>query len=65
VTQLKPRVISVGEFTAESLETQAAELPPSEKKQASILREAAKLQREHGSKKKIRVWEKSEQEPPM
>ena len=55
-----PREITVGEFTAEELEREAAAMPPSYKAQADVLRDAAKIYRERGSKKKIRVWEEGE-----
>jgi hypothetical protein len=45
-----PREITAGEFTAESLEKEAASLPASMKAQADILRNAANIYREHGSK---------------
>jgi hypothetical protein len=62
MAQLKPRLISVGDFVAESLETEANKLPPSKKEQAEIWRTAAKSQRELGSKKMIRVWEEMPEE---
>jgi hypothetical protein len=55
-----PREITAGEFVAESLEGEAAKMPPSMKTQADILRDAAKIFREQGGKKKIRVWEEGE-----
>ena len=53
----KPRDTTAGEFTAELLEEEANQMPPSMKTQADILRDAAKIYRERGSKRKIRVWE--------
>jgi hypothetical protein len=59
-----PREITVGEFVAEELEREAAAMPPSYKAQADSLRNAAKVERELGSKKKIRVWEEGEPDYP-
>jgi hypothetical protein len=55
-----PRELTVGEFTAEALEQEAAGMPPSRKEQADILRRAAQIYRESGSKKRIRVWDEDE-----
>jgi hypothetical protein len=55
-----PREIKVGEFVAEELEREAAKMPPSSKAQADALRDAARLYREQGNKKKIRIWEDGE-----
>ncbi len=52
-----PREITVGEFVAQELERGAAGMPASYKARADSLRDAAKVQREFGSKRKIRVWE--------
>jgi hypothetical protein len=57
-----PRELTVGEFTAEALEQEAAGMPDSRKEQAQILRNMAKLMRENGSKKMIRVWNEDEWE---
>jgi hypothetical protein len=57
-----PREITVGEFTAEALEQEAAGMPDSRKEEAQILRNMAKLMRENGSKKRIRVWNEDEWE---
>jgi hypothetical protein len=57
-----PRLITAGEFVAESLEQEAAHMPPSRKAEAETLRAAAKTYREIGSKRKIRVWEEDEME---
>jgi hypothetical protein len=54
------REVTAGEFTAESLETEAAKMPPSKKAEADILRSAAKIYREIVGKRKIRVWEEGE-----
>lgn len=53
----EPRETTPGEFVAESLEVEAAKMPPSMKEQADALRNAAHYYREHGGKRKIRVWE--------
>jgi hypothetical protein len=55
-----PRELTVGEFTAEALEQEAAGMPDSRKEEAQILRNMAKLMRENGSKKIVRVWEQDE-----
>ena len=55
-----PRETTAGEFTAESLESLAAKMPPGKKTEADVLRNAARIYREHGSKNRIRVSE----EPP-
>jgi len=55
-----PRDITAGEFTAESLEQEAAKMPASKKAEADTLRNAAKIYRELGSKRRIRVWEEEE-----
>jgi hypothetical protein len=57
-----PGELTVGEFTAESLESEAAKMPASKKAEADTLRNAAKIFREVGSTKKIRVWEEGEME---
>jgi hypothetical protein len=51
------RETTVGEFTAEELEREAAAMPPSYKAQADALRNAAKIYRERGSRKKLRIVE--------
>ena len=51
------REMTVGEFTAEELEREAAAMPDSYKAQADTLRAAAKIYRERGSKKKLRIIE--------
>lgn len=55
-----PREMTAGEFVAEELEREAAAMPQSYKERADILRNAAKNEREFGSKRKIRVWEVGE-----
>jgi len=57
-----PREITVGEFTAESLEAEAAKMPDSKKADKEALFKAAKIFREIGGKKKIRVWEEGEKD---
>jgi hypothetical protein len=55
-----PRDTTAGEFVAESLEEEAAKMPPSMKERADLLRDAAKLYRELGGKRNVRVWEEDE-----
>jgi hypothetical protein len=54
------RVLTPGEFVAESLETEANKLPRSYKWKAEILREQARLMRKQPGPKKVRVWEVTE-----
>ena len=51
------RNVTVGEFTAEALEEEAARMPQSMKDQADALRKAAQIQREFGGTRRIRVWD--------
>jgi hypothetical protein len=60
MSELKPRLVRVVDFVAESLEAEAAKMPPSYKVQADSLRAAAKLYRELDNPKQVRVWEVSE-----
>jgi hypothetical protein len=55
------RETTAGEFTAELLETEAAKMPPSKQADAEVLRHAAQIYRELGSKKKVTVLEDDEQ----
>jgi uncharacterized protein YodC (DUF2158 family) len=55
-----PRDTTAAEFTAESLERLAAQMPPSKRVEADELRRAASTYRELGGKKKIVVWEEEE-----
>jgi len=59
-----PREMTAGEFIAEELEREAAGMPSTCKTQADILRESAKHSREHGSKRRVRVWEEGEEGYP-
>ena len=54
---LKSRLVRVDDFVAESLEAKADRMPPSFKAQADTLREAARIYRESGTSKMIRVSE--------
>ena len=50
------RPMSAGEFTAGTLEEQAAKMPPSMKDDADALRRAAQIYREVGGDRTVRVW---------
>lgn len=52
-----PRLMRAVDFVADSLETEAAKMPPSAQGQADALRKAAKVYRESSSTKMVRVWE--------
>ncbi|MCU1242249.1 MAG: hypothetical protein JWO71_2975 [Candidatus Acidoferrum typicum] len=52
-----PRLMRADDFVAETLESMAAKLPPSEKVQAEHMRESAKRFRESGRPGMIRFWE--------
>ena len=55
--EMKYRRMKASEFIAESLEAEAAMVPPNMKEQADSLRNAAKLVRQSHNQKMIRVWE--------
>jgi hypothetical protein len=57
--EMKPRLVRVVDFVAESLEQEAAKMPPSYKDRADALRAAAKMYRELDNPRMIRVWEDS------
>jgi hypothetical protein len=57
-----PSEVTVREFIATSLEAEAAKMPASMKEKADVLRNAALIFREHGSKQKIRVLEEGQEE---
>lgn len=61
MTQAKWRLVKVADFVAESLEAEADRTPPSYKEQADSLRKSAAFMRQHGSKKRVRVWEEPAQ----
>ncbi len=52
-----PRLMRGVDFVAESLENEAAKMPPSAQGLADSLRAAAKAYRESTSTKMVRVWE--------
>jgi len=54
------RVLTPGEFVAESLEAEAKKIPRSYKWKADILLEQARMMRKQPGKKKVRVWEVTE-----
>ena len=58
--QVKVRVMTPGEFVAESLEAQANKMPRSYKAQADILRKQAAVMRKQRGPKRVRVWEVTE-----
>lgn len=59
---LSPSLVTVREFVATSLEAEAAKMPASMKRKADVLRNAALIFREHGSKQKIQVMEEGQEE---
>jgi hypothetical protein len=65
MADVKGRLVSVAELTAESLEAEANAMPPSFKEQAESLRKIAKTFREKKGTKMMRVWEEQpEQKKP-
>jgi hypothetical protein len=56
------REVTRADFIAELFEEEAAKMPASYKQQADTLLDAAKIYREFGSKRTIRVWEQHERE---
>jgi len=60
VTQeVKPRLVRVDDFVAESLEARANSLPSSEKAQAKNWRDVSKKLRASGSTRMVRVWDET------
>lgn len=57
IENMKPRLVRVVDFVAESLEEEAAKMPQSYKAQADILRKAAAEYRKINNSKMVRVWE--------
>ena len=57
--EVKPRLVRVDDFVAESLEARANSLPPSEKAQANNWRDVAKKLRASGNTRMVRVWEET------
>jgi hypothetical protein len=58
--EMKPRLVRVDDFVAETLEAAADKLPPWAKSQADIWRDVAKDLRASESTKIVRVWEEPE-----
>jgi len=58
---IKPRLVRVDDFVAETLEAEADLMPPSEISQADIWRDVAKDLRASKRTKMVRVWEETEQ----
>ena len=58
--EIKGRLMRRADFTAETLEAEAAKLPPSQKAYADNLREMARNFRQSTDHTMVRVWE----EPP-
>ncbi len=57
MAEMKPRLVRVVDFTAESLEAEADRMPPGYKPQAESLRKTARLLRASDNPKMVRVWE--------
>lgn len=55
--EVKARLLRVVDHVAELLEAQAAKMPPSQKAQADILRNAAKIYRGIDNPKMVRISE--------
>ena len=58
--EIKPRLVRVDDFVAETLESEADMMPPLTKFQAGIWRDVAKDLRASESTKMVRVWEEPE-----
>ena len=58
--EIKPRLVRVDAFVAETLESEAHTTPPWTKFQAGIWRDVAKDLRASASTKMVRVWEEPE-----
>jgi hypothetical protein len=56
---MTPRLVRVVDYVAESLEEEAAKMPPSYKASADALLAAAKVYRQSNNPKMIRLWEES------
>ena len=57
---IKPRLVRLDDFVAETLEAKADKMPPWAKSQADIWRDVAKDLRASKSTKMVRVWEETE-----
>jgi hypothetical protein len=60
MAEIKLRLVRNGDLQAESLEAEAARVPPSMKEHADSLRKAAKVMRQSCNQKMIRVWEEQD-----
>jgi len=58
--EIKPRLVRVDDFVAETLESEADMMPPWTKFQAGIWRDVAKDLRASENTKMVRVWEEPE-----
>ena len=58
--EMKPRLVRVDDFVAETLEAEAGKMPPWAKSQADIWRNVAMDLRASESTKMVRVWEEPE-----
>jgi hypothetical protein len=61
MAEMKPRIVRVIDFVAESIENEAN----ANKDRADILRNAAKIYRESTNQKTIRVWEDQPEKKPV
>ena len=57
MAEIKPRLVRVVDFTAESLEAEADRMPQTRKSVADALRQMATIFRQSDNPKMIRVWE--------
>ena len=57
---IKPRLVRVDDFVAETLEAEADSMSPSEISQADIWRDVAKDLRASKNTRMVRVWEEME-----
>ena len=58
--EIKPRLVRIDDFVAETLESEADMMPPWTKFQAGIWRDVAKDLRASENTKMVRVWEEPE-----
>ena len=58
--EIKPRLVRVDDFVAETLESEADMMPPWTKFQAGVWRDVAKDLRASENTKMVRVWEEPE-----
>lgn len=60
MSEMKLRVVRIADFTAETLEAEAARVPPSMKYLADNLLAMAKIMRESDNPRTVRIWEETE-----